>query len=100
MIAYVKVNVVNKKLLYSKVLTFPLDIEKYYEKREGKNYITTIVINSPNTKLEKYMFEKEFDTDFETKINGSTITLKLYNKEIKIYAENNSLIFKSVYKEN
>ena len=100
MIATAKIKYHNKKYLYSKILYFPLEIEKFDERREGKNYIFTLKISSPNPQLEMQMIAKEFDTDFECSISGHTLTVKFINKEIKLYAEDNSVLFKSRYTEN
>lgn len=100
MIATAKIKYYNKKYLYSKIIYLPLEIESYSERREGKNYIFTLKISSPNPQLEMHLISKEFDNDFECQINGHTLTVKFINKEIKLYAEDNSVIYKSRYTEN
>ena len=100
MIATVKIKYYNIRYLYHKIIYFPFEVEKFDERCEGKNYIFTLKIFSPNPQLEMKMIAKEFDTDFECSISGHTLTVKFINKEIKLYAEDNSVLFKSRYTEN
>lgn len=100
MIATLKVKYTNVRYLYSKTVSFPFDIGKYSEYKEGRRNVFSVEIFSPNPQLEMHIISKEFDRDFECKIDGHKLILKLYNKEVKIYAENNSVLFKSIYKEN